>query len=93
MSAGEQPRATAVGVDWTLVTRVVDRLIPEDDYPSASQSGVVARLASGSAAENRALWADLLAPGFAALSRELSCVQPAPDLPQKAHCRRGSKKS
>lgn len=58
-------------VDWSLVTRVVDRLIPEDDYPSASQAGVVARLASGSAAENRMLWADLLAPGFAALRREL----------------------
>ena len=71
MPASEQPRATAVEVDWTLVTRVVDRLIPEDDYPSASQSGVVARLASGAAAENRALWADLLAPGFASLSGEL----------------------
>ena len=58
-------------VDWALVTRVVDWLIPEDEYPSASQAGVVARLASGAAGENQRLWAELLAPGFAALQREL----------------------
>jgi choline dehydrogenase-like flavoprotein len=58
-------------VDWSLVTRVVDRLIPEDDYPSASQAGVIGRLASGSADENRELWTSLLGPGFAALRREL----------------------
>ena len=59
-------------VDWSLVTRVVDRLIPEDDYPSAPQAGVVARLASGAAAENQELWARLLAPGLAALRGELA---------------------
>lgn len=64
--------APAPAVDWPLVTRVVDRLIPADDYPSAGQVGVVGRLASGAADENEALWASLLRPGFAALSSELS---------------------
>lgn len=71
MVADGQARAAAADVDWSLVTRIVDCLIPEDDHPSASQAGVVARLASSAAAENRSLWADLLAPGFAALRLEL----------------------
>lgn len=66
-------------VDWSLVTRVVDRLIPADDYPSASQAGVVGRLATGSADENQALWATLLAPGFAVLRDELGDVDAVTD--------------
>ena len=69
-AAAERP-AVVAGVDWALVARVVDRIIPEDDHPSASQAGVVSLLASGAAAENLALWRDLLAPGFAALHSEL----------------------
>lgn len=30
-----EPQPLGLRVDWSLVTRVVDRLIPEDDYPSA----------------------------------------------------------
>ena len=67
----DESQPSAVEVDWSLVTRVADRLIPADAYPSASQAGVVGRLASGSADENRELWAALLGPGFAALRREL----------------------
>lgn len=66
-------------VDWSLVTRVVDRLIPADDYPSAAQAGVAGRLATGSADENQALWATLLAPGFAALRDELDDVDAMTD--------------
>jgi hypothetical protein len=66
-----EPQPLDPRVDWSLVTRIVDRLIPEDDYPSASQAGVIGRLASGSADENRELWTSLLGPGFAALRREL----------------------
>src|SRR5437667_12224923 len=66
-----KPRPPGPWVDWSLVTRVVDRLIPDDDYPSASQAGVIGRLASGMADENRELWTSLLGPGFAALRREL----------------------
>ncbi len=67
-----EPHPPAHAVDWPLVTRVVDRLIPADDYPSASQAGVVGRLASGAADENEALWASLLRPGFAALRSGLA---------------------
>jgi choline dehydrogenase-like flavoprotein len=66
-----ESQPAVVEVDWSLVTRVVDRLIPADDYPSASQAGVAGRLATGSADENQALWASLLGPGFAAFAREL----------------------
>ncbi|MCU7727806.1 GMC oxidoreductase [Actinoplanes sp. KI2] len=56
--------------DWALVTAVIDRLIPADDFPSAGQAGVAAQLAAQAAADQRTTWRDLLTPGFAALARE-----------------------
>ncbi|MBV9794124.1 MAG: GMC family oxidoreductase N-terminal domain-containing protein [Actinobacteria bacterium] len=70
----------AVAVDWALVTRVVDRIVPADDFPSAAQAGVAGRLAEGAGGANRALWAGLLGPGFAALAAELGAELGGRDL-------------
>ncbi len=58
-------------VDWAVVGAFVDRLIPADDYPSASQAGLVDDLAAEAVGLNREVWRDLLIPGFTALSAEL----------------------
>jgi hypothetical protein len=56
--------------DWTLVAAVVDRLIPADDYPSASQAGLVDDLARDAVGFQEPVWTTLLVPGFAALAEE-----------------------
>ncbi len=75
-----EPSPVAAGVDWALVTRVVDRVIPADDFPSAAQAGVAGRLAEGAAGANRGLWAGLLGPGFTALGSELDVGAGSRDL-------------
>ena len=56
--------------DWALVAAVVDRLIPADDYPSASQAGLVDDLARDAVGFQEPVWTNLLVPGFAALAQE-----------------------
>ena len=55
--------------DWTLVTAVVDRIVPEDEYPSASQAGIVDQLAADAFSHLSTLWATSLAPGLERLQR------------------------
>jgi len=55
--------------DWTLVTAVVDRIVPEDEYPSASQAGIVDQLAADASSHLSTLWATSLAPGLERLQR------------------------
>ena len=55
-------RGPAVITDWTLVTAVVDRIVPEDEYPSASQAGIVDQLAADASSHLSTLWATSLAP-------------------------------
>jgi choline dehydrogenase-like flavoprotein len=58
-------------VDWAVVAAVIDRVIPADDYPSASQAGLVDDLAADAVGRQRQIWIDLLGPGFTALYDEL----------------------
>ncbi|TDO51639.1 choline dehydrogenase-like flavoprotein [Kribbella sp. VKM Ac-2527] len=58
--------------DWTVVTAFCDRLIPADEHPSAAAAGLVDDLARDAAGFQRQLWADLLQPGFEALSAEVA---------------------
>jgi choline dehydrogenase-like flavoprotein len=58
-------------VDWAVVGAVIDRVIPADDFPSASQAGLVDDLAADAAGSQRQIWTDLLGPGFTALYDEL----------------------
>jgi choline dehydrogenase-like flavoprotein len=67
--------------DWPLVGAVIDRLVPADEYPSASQAGLVDDLAAdaadaagaaGAAGASAELWTSLLAPGFAQLAVEMA---------------------
>lgn len=57
--------------DWTVVAAFVDRIIPADDFPSASQSGLVDDLARDAVGFQEPVWTALLAPGFAALNAEV----------------------
>lgn len=54
-------------IDWTQVAAFVDLVVPEDDFPSASQAGVVDALRAGADGEP---WTTLLGPGFAHLADE-----------------------
>ena len=57
-------------VDWVEVSALADALVPQDEFPSASQAGVVDRLRADAAGVNRELWASLLAPGLLCLAAE-----------------------
>jgi len=52
-----------------ILEAVVDRMIPEDDWPSATSNGVLANL-ERRADEDHDTWADLIAPGLYALDAE-----------------------
>jgi len=53
----------------TVLEAVADRLIPEDAWPSATGAGALDAL-ERRAGEDRAAWADMLAPGLQALEAE-----------------------
>ncbi len=57
--------------DWTVVAAFIDRLIPADDFPSASQAGLADDLARDAAGFQEPVWTVLLVPGFAALAQEV----------------------
>lgn len=59
-------------VDWNEVAALADVLVPQDEYPSASQAGVVDRLRADAAGVNRGLWASLLGPGTSCLADEVA---------------------
>ncbi len=58
--------------DWAQVSAFIDRLVPADEFPSASQAGLVDDLATDAAGFQASLWDSLLAPGFAALAAEVA---------------------
>lgn len=70
LRSGPRRDTDLVSVDWDQVAAFVDRLVPQDDYPSASQAGVVDSLRAMADGPHRALWDGLLAPGFAVLADE-----------------------
>lgn len=53
-----------------LVATVLDILVPEDELPSATGSGIVSWLDGKANAEHAHLWREILTPGFDALARE-----------------------
>jgi choline dehydrogenase-like flavoprotein len=57
-------------VDLAVVAATLDRLIPADDFPSASQAGLVDDLSADAVGEQADTWAALLGPGFADLRSE-----------------------
>ena len=59
-------------VDWTTVGALLDRLIPADEFPSASQAGLVDDVAADAVGEQAETWAAVLGPGFVALDREVA---------------------
>jgi choline dehydrogenase-like flavoprotein len=65
-------------VDWALVGAFIDRVVPADDFPSATQAGLVDDLAIEAVGVHRQTWADLLVPGFTALGAELEARGLAP---------------
>ena len=65
-------RSRGVITDWTVVAAFVDRLIPADDFPSASQAGLVDDLARDAVGFQEPVWTSLLVPGFAALAAEVA---------------------
>jgi choline dehydrogenase-like flavoprotein len=58
--------------DWAQVAAFIDRIVPPDDFPSASQAGLVDDLAADAAGEQAGVWSARLTPGFAALAGELT---------------------
>jgi choline dehydrogenase-like flavoprotein len=58
-------------VDWAVVGAFIDRLVPADEFPSATQAGLLDDLAVEAVGVHRQTWADLLVPGFTALTAEL----------------------
>jgi choline dehydrogenase-like flavoprotein len=81
-SGQEEPH---VITDWSVVSAVIDRLIPGDDHPSASAAGFVDDLAADAVGEQRDLWGATLAPGFDALRDEVHKRHGVsfPDLPER----------
>ena len=57
--------------DWTVVAAFIDRLIPADDFPSASQAGLADDLARDAVGFQEPVWTALLVPGFVALAGEV----------------------
>ena len=57
--------------DWTVVAAFIDRLIPADDIPSASQAGLADDLARDAVGFQEPVWTALLVPCFAALAQEI----------------------
>ena len=51
--------------------RFIDRLIPADDFPSASQAGLADDLARDAVGFQEPVWTALLVPCFAALAQEI----------------------
>jgi len=57
-------------INWGLITRLADALVPADEFPSASQSGIVQALARDSVGRMAELWSQLLTPGLMCLDLE-----------------------